>query len=173
MSDWQLRALNRNDAESYLAHWLALSGPVRYRCFGRIVSEAELHRLAETLVVEGRMLCGMFAPDGTLACVAQAFPCGDGCFELSFSVLPQWRGNGFARNAGERLCRMLGARGARELRLRCQRSNLPMRALAVCLGFDLSVRGDGLVGVRTLMRPGAGGLRADLAQASNQPGVPL
>jgi|GEM_PF-5670233 len=164
MSDWQLRALNANDAESYLAHWLALPGAVRYRCFGRIVPDAELRTLAESIVAEGRVVCGMFAPDGSIAGLAQAFPCGEGCFELSFSVLPEWQGNGFGRSAGERLCRMLGARGARELRLRCQRSNLSMRALAVCLGFDLTPRGEMLVGERTLMRPGTGGLRADLAQ---------
>lgn len=159
--DWLLRGLTKDDRDLLCAHFHGLPPGLRYQRFGHLYPDLALDQLVANFDFASDLFCGVLSPRRELVALVQAAPDADCCFELAFSVLPAWQLNGFAHSLGERICRMLAARGAALVRIRCFRNNEAMVGLAERMGFSLAEEGVMVRGELTLKCPG---IRADFSR---------
>lgn len=152
--DWLLRGLTEDDRDLMCAHLHGLPPGLRYLRFGHLYPDAALDEIVASFDFRSDLFCGVLSPRRELVAMVQAAPDPNRCFELAFSVLPNWQLNGFALALGERTLRMLASRGASIARVRCLRSNEAMMGLASRLGFSLVEEGVMARGELTLKRPG-------------------
>ena len=152
--DWLLRGLTEDDRDLMCAHLHGLPPGLRYLRFGHLYPDAALDEIVADFDFASDLFCGILSPRRELVGLVQAAPDPNRCYELAFSVLPDWQLNGFALALGERILRMLASRGARVARIRCLRSNEAMMGLADRLGFSLAAEGVMARGERLLERPG-------------------
>jgi GNAT superfamily N-acetyltransferase len=124
------------DRQALFDHWMGLGAEGMRSRFFYPPSEAFLRRRAFDMSFENPAVAGVFAPDGSLACVGEwaLDPEAPGEAEAAFSTLDAHRRRGLAKIAAAACAIDARERGVATLRIDTLRDNGPAQGLAASLG---------------------------------------
>jgi RimJ/RimL family protein N-acetyltransferase len=134
-----IRELYEQERDTVRAFFLGLSDEIRYRRFGRAMTDAALARYVDQLDWQESALLGAYDAQARLVGVLELTELPNSTCEVAVVVGSSHRGRGLGQALMDRALLKAKVRGVERIVLLCQVDNEPMRRLARSAGLTAQI----------------------------------